>query len=510
MITQNDGPDRKRYVVLPEYGFRSNVLAEAAKLRDVGTTIRVLAHAGRQSAAATEVRVIHSTHEDGPKLVEMTPEAELNLRLEIPGLKIIPVIRYKQMKSTPRLDRTATIPSKSDVRLRVIDAATRRPIFRARILAFTNYRNREGVEEFTTKNGTAKLPLKLGTKLDRIYVFGPPGYWGYFALGVELPNIQDIRIAPIDFSDPALLLNKLYPSIPDKAGAKIVVGVVDTGIAQSHPALPNVTGGVNMVTDETSSNPGADADWGPAKVDGEHGTHVAGIIGMRALPQAPIRGVAPGVCLRSYRVFPHKGEGATNYDVMAAIDRGVRDGCHILNLSLGSVVPDEAVRAAIGDALNNGVLVVAAAGNDGRRAVSYPAAWPLSVAVSAMGRKGSFPSESTETSDVAPPYGTSDREAFVAAFTNMGPQISLTGPGVGIISTLPDDTYGPMSGTSMACPAIAGFAAHLLSVDAKISATTGDTRSRLLREALCEKAKPLGFGRDYEGFGLLSAPGNEI
>jgi subtilisin len=245
-------------------------------------------------------------------------------------------------------------------------------------------------------------------------------------------------------------------------------------------------------------------DWGPAKVDGEHGTHVAGIIGMRPLPKAPIRGVAPGVRLRSYRVFPHSGEGASNYDVMAAIDRAVRDGCDVLNLSLGTVIPDEAVRAAIGEALHTGVLVVAAAGNDGRRAVCYPAAWPLSVAVSAMGRRGTFPSESTETLDVAPPYGTTDRRAFVAAFTNMGPQISLTGPGVGVVSTLPEDAYGPMSGTSMACPAIAGFAAHLLSTDTRLSAVTGEMRSRLLREALCGQAKALGFGRDYEGFGLLS------
>ena len=154
---------------------------------------------------------------------------------------------------------------------------------------------------------------------------GRPGYWGYCTLSIDLRDLHEICIEPINFSDQTLLLNQLYPGLPDDAGADVVVGVIDTGITGAHPALSNVTGGVNMVTDETANSPGADADWGPAKVDGEHGTHVAGIIGMRPLSKAPIRGVAPGVRLRSYRVFPHSGEGASNYDVMAAIDRAVTD-----------------------------------------------------------------------------------------------------------------------------------------------------------------------------------------
>jgi subtilisin len=241
---------------LPEYGFRRNVLAQAAKLRDVGGTVTILAHAGRGSAAATEVRVIHSTHEDGPKLIEMTPEAELNLRLEVPGIKIIPVIRYKQMRMAARVERSAATPARSAVKIKVIDAATERPIVRARIFAFTNYRTREGVKEYTSKAGTAKLPLKVGTKLDRLYVYGPPGYWGYCTLSIDLRDLHEICIEPINVSDQTLLLNQLYPGLPDDAGADVVVGVIDTGITGAHPALSNVTGGVNMVTDETANSPG--------------------------------------------------------------------------------------------------------------------------------------------------------------------------------------------------------------------------------------------------------------
>ena len=68
--------------------------------------------------------------------------------------------------------------------------------------------------------------------------------------------------------------------------------------------------------------------------------------------------------LRSYRVFRHTGGGATNYDIMNAIDRAVQDGCDIINLSLGGASEDEAVRTAIGRALDNRVLVIAAVGND--------------------------------------------------------------------------------------------------------------------------------------------------
>ena len=210
---------------------------------------------------------------------------------------------------------------------------------------------------------------------------------------------------------------------------------------------------------------------------------------------------APGVAIRSYRVFPDTGEGATNYDIMGAIDRAVEDGCHILNLSLGGGDADEATRAAIGHAAESGVLVIAAAGNDGRKAVSYPAAFPTAVAVSAMGRRGTFPDESSETGDVAKPFGQSADE-FVAAFSNIGPQISFAGPGVGVVSTVPTSAWGVMSGTSMASPAIAGFAAHLLSQRPDILGMVGANRTRELRQALEKSARDRGFGRDYEGFGL--------
>jgi subtilisin len=205
--------------------------------------------------------------------------------------------------------------------------------------------------------------------------------------------------------------------------------------------------------------------------------------------------------LRSYRVFPNDGGDATNYDIMNAIDQAVLDGCDIVNLSLGGGDEDEAVRAAIGKALDKGVLVVAAAGNDERQSVSYPAALASCVAVSAMGAKGSYPKDSTEEFDVMRPFGDPDRDCFVAAFSNIGPPIDVIGPGVGIVSTVPQEAYAVMSGTSMACPALAGVAAHLLGSDPALLDAKKSDRARLLKEALFENCRKKGFGRDYEGFG---------
>jgi subtilisin len=113
---------------------------------------------------------------------------------------------------------------------------------------------------------------------------------------------------------------------------------------------------------------------------------------------------------------------------------------------LGGGPKDEATHSAIADAGAKGALVIAASGNDGRAPVSFPAADSLALAVSALGRKGTFPAGTTETGDAAAPYGK-DKANFIAAFSNVGPEISLTGPGVGIISTFPNNKYAVMDGS---------------------------------------------------------------
>ena len=205
--------------------------------------------------------------------------------------------------------------------------------------------------------------------------------------------------------------------------------------------------------------------------------------------------------LQSYRVFGSGSDRASNYSIAKAIDRAVDAGCDLINLSLGGGPLDLALAAAISDARSRGSLVIAAAGNDDRSPVSYPASDQLAIAVSAMGRTGAFPRGSTESGNVSTPHGT-DKKNFVAAFTNIGSQIDLTGPGVGIISTVPGG-YAVMSGTSMACPAVTACAAAILGQRVDILNLQRDNaRSESMAQALYSAARKLGFGAEYEGQGL--------
>src|SRR4030095_10809671 len=143
---------------------------------------------------------------------------------------------------------------------------------------------------------------------------------------------------------------------------------------------------------------------------------------------------------------------------------------------------DHATSAAIEDARAAGSVVLAANGNDDRSPVSFPALDSMAIAVSAMGRKGTFPTDSTAAGDVARPWGNPDRKNFIAAFSNFGLETDVTGTGVDILSTVPGG-YAPMSGTSMACPAVTGVLARLL---AKSSATRQMTRNMARSDAIIQ------------------------
>jgi len=496
----------QRYVLLSNRGLYSPALKLTATSEEkfthalfVRTGLQTTAKAAKPKA----VKVVHSTAETGPKLVELSDAEAAALKASNAGIKLVPEVRYHVARS-PRLrilkqsTGKAQAKAATGISVKVTDAASGKPVKGAQVVAFTDLA--AGVGQQGTTNARGLVSLKFTTtskKLELLLIYGPAGYWGLCERSVTIKDGSVKGIAPVDLDTPDYL-DALYGHHAADAGAGVRVGVIDTGVDGGHPDL-KVAGGAAFVADENDAG-----GWGPAKLEGEHGTHVAGIVGARGQQPSGKQGVAPGATLYSYRVFPNAGGGASNYDILRAIEQGVADKCDLLNLSLGGDTPDEAVRDAIKSAFDQGTLCIVAAGNGGRQPVSYPAAWAESVAVSAAGKQGTFPADSSEQLDIAPPAATSNKQIFIAQFSNIGPQIDLTGPGVGIVSTLPGKGYGVMSGTSMACPAAAGAAAVLLAAQPKVLAMARDRkRATAMLAVINAAAKPLGFPKDLEGLGLL-------
>jgi subtilisin family serine protease len=228
-------------------------------------------------------------------------------------------------------------------------------------------------------------------------------------------------------------------------GNGIVVAVIDTGIDGTHPALAGkVIGGYDFVDDD----PDPMDDHG-------HGTHVAGII---AAESAPVTGVAPGVRLLAFKVLNAQGRGTTS-GVIAAIERALdpngdgdsSDHAHIANLSLGDRGrPDDLLSRAVDRAVAAGMVVVAAAGNDGAyHRIGSPAGAARAITVGSSGFE--------------------EGAAVLSYFSSRGPATGnaaikpdVIAPGQNIVSTWLHHGYNEASGTSMAAPYVAGLAALLL------------------------------------------------
>src|SRR6185436_14824945 len=193
-------------------------------------------------------------------------------------------------------------------------------------------------------------------------------------------------------------------------GTGIVVGVADTQLDIAHP---DIAGNLNASTNCVSSNPCTGSGW---QNDGEtHATHVAGTI-LGVNNSAGVYGVAYGAKLLHARVLA-PGGGSTS-DIMRGVTWLKDQGAKIVNLSLGGGLKSK-TEENFYKAIRNtyGVIVVAATGNDGATRVSYPAAYPINVAVGAV-----------DVNDV------------VATFSNRGTNIDVTAPGVLVLSSVPAGT----------------------------------------------------------------------
>jgi subtilisin len=490
----------QRFIILPPLGVRLasagvRLVHRALPLEHFMAAIARPRQVAKRDVEGATVKVLDSIHEDGAKLVEMRPEDVMKLRTAQPGVRVVPEVFFRPARAPrPQVHAAAAASARRTmtVTLRVISRAGGKPVAGADVIAFTDREAGEGGQGRTDAAGRVRLRLRAAArKVERLFVFPAFGFWGALGKNVVLKPEMTVALRPIDLGTPDLL-RQSYGLAPLATGRAVTVGIVDTGVGD-HPDLV-VAGGANSVRGEKQD------DWRDNGAG--HGTHVAGIVAARGMNGRGVRGLAPGVRLRSYRVFGKGAEGASNYSILKALDRALADGCDLVNISLGGPDQDEATRSAIIDARAQGTLVVCAAGNDGRGPVSYPAAEQLAIAVSAMGRKGTFPADSTHAAEIMAPYGK-DRASFIAAFSNVGHEIDLTGPGVAIVSTVPGG-YAAWDGTSMACPAVTGAAAALLARERRaLRMVRGQARSDEMARLVYAAARALGFGVRFEGRGML-------
>jgi subtilisin family serine protease/subtilisin-like proprotein convertase family protein len=230
-------------------------------------------------------------------------------------------------------------------------------------------------------------------------------------------------------------------------GSNIIVAVVDSGVDYNHQDIA-----ANMWHNPTENSDGISGDLYGANFVGStptgdpmddfgHGTHVAGIIGAVGNNGIGVSGVAWNVQLMAVKFLDSTGSGSTA-NAVKAINWAVSHGAKVINNSWGGGGYNSALDSAIANARNQGVIFVAAAGN-----------------YSSNNDTSSFyPADYTEDNVVS--VAATDANDNLASFSDYGPNsVGLAAPGVNILSTLPNNSYGYMSGTSMATPFVTGAAA---------------------------------------------------
>lgn len=292
----------------------------------------------------------------------------------------------------------------------------------------------------------------------------------------------------------------------DTAGEGARVAVVDTGIDPDHPAHqsfdPDNFAEFTLDAEEVDTDP-RDPD--------DHGTHVSGtILGDRASDATGTEreiGVAPGAELLSAKVFSRfDGQtSATTAQVVAGIEWAVNNNADVINQSLGSVVSEESVYdefylEVMRDTLAAGVLPVASAGNNGQGLTGSPGNVRESFSIAANNEQfnlADFSSGEQVYTETA--WGNNAPDDYPSFYTV--PDVS--GPGVGVLSSVAGGGYAELSGTSMSAPHVAGTAGLVLSV---LQDPSPQTVQSIIEETAVHPDGPAVEDTEF-GVGVINALG---
>lgn len=294
-------------------------------------------------------------------------------------------------------------------------------------------------------------------------------------------RLQNVGMADPMWNEPQWGLLKIgMPAIwrHFTGSPRVTVAIIDTGVDPVHPDLSaSIVPGASVVGGTT----GPDDDHG-------HGTHVAGVVAASIHDGRGLNGVAPQCRIMPVKVLDRDGKGDTG-DIVAGLVWAVNHGAKVVNMSLGGTGGSRALMEAVQYAQSKDVLVVAAMGNEGANSQEYPAGYPGVMAV-----------------------GATDRDDRQADFSNYGSWISVSAPGVDILSTLPtrpvsvtrnegkEPGQDVMDGTSMAAPFVAGLAGIIRSAYPYLTAS--QVKARIERTS--DDLGPRGFDERY-GWGRINA-----
>ncbi len=243
-------------------------------------------------------------------------------------------------------------------------------------------------------------------------------------------------------------------------GKKVKIAVFDTGVS-NHPDI-SIKGGASFVDYATSYDD-----------DNGHGTHVAGTIAA-SNNKLGVVGVVPNAEIYAVKVLDKYGGG--NYSsIIAAIEWAINNEIDIINMSFGGEYKSQALHEAIVQATNAGIIIIAAAGNNGNtaNAITYPAKYSEVVSVGAI-----------------------DENFRAASFSSRDSDLDIVAPGVSILSLTNDGQYATMSGTSMAAP-------HVTGAFAALKGNNKDATSYELINTIYETATYLGEKSTY-GHGAVN------
>lgn len=346
----------------------------------------------------------------------------------------------------------------NQVKLRIV-GQDNEPIARANVTLEGEGFPQEGQ---TDKNGEVTMPLYTAPNGNARSLFVQPhkDYWTRYmrspALDPGKTNV--IRVQSLRETVPGFPAKARHgwgqvlmglDQLPDEytgKGAKIAI--IDSGADNKHPCLKHITQGQDLTNDGDTSS------WATDIVG--HGSHCAGVITAQSANEIALRGFAPDAEIHVLKVFP----GGQFSSLLDALAYCIEAGIDVVNMSLGSADTSDAVEQQLEEAVQHGVACIVAAGNSGGP-VQYPARSRNVLAVAAIGMLNEFPQGTWDAQTVVPSLVGPDG-IFSPSFTCHGPEIAVCGPGVAVISTVPDKGFEPECGTSMAAPHITGLAALMV------------------------------------------------